>query len=219
MIRTVAALLALATPVAPLHVEPQISEAPAGSRTTFSFVVEHGCDGAATVEMAIQIPEGAFDIVPAAPEGWSGSVEEGTQAVVRFTGGPLADDLEEAFGFEMVTPNLPGETIFFPTVQTCEAGEIAWIDTSDGAEEPAPRIVLTANDQPILPTSTTAPPATTTSTTSSAGPGSTAPATTAAQDDDGNSGDDDADMPVAAIVALALAAAAGAAVLAIRRRA
>jgi len=218
VIRTVAALLALGSSVAPLHVEPQISEAPAGSRTTFSFVVEHGCDGAATVEVAIQIPEGAFDIVPAAPEGWSGSVEEGTQAVVRFTGGPLADDVEEAFGFEMVTPNLPGETIFFPTVQTCEAGEIAWIDTSDGAEEPAPRIVLTANDQPILPTTTAAPPATTTSTLPL---GTTAaPATTAAQDDDDtDGGDNGADMPVAAIVALALAAAAGAAVLALRRRA
>ena len=152
MIRAALALLALA---APGHVEPQISEAPAGARTTFGFLVEHGCDGSPTVQVSIQLPEGAFDAVPIAPAGWTGAVEASTPPVVTFTGGPLAADVEETFSVELVTPNRPGETVLFPTVQTCEAGEIGWIDPAEESEEPAPRIVLTENASPILPTSPT----------------------------------------------------------------
>jgi uncharacterized protein YcnI len=215
LIRLVLALAAAGSLAAPSHVEPQSSEAQAGARTTFSFVVEHGCDGSPTVGVAIQIPEGAFDVVPVAPEGWTGAVEAATQPVVRFTGGPLPDDVEQAFGFELVTPNRPGETILFPTVQTCEAGEIAWIDPADESEEPAPRVLLTPNDQPILPTTTTSAPPTSTTTS--------APSTTAPDEgDDGDGadgGDGDGGIPAWLIGAVALVAAGGVALVASRRRA
>jgi uncharacterized protein YcnI len=214
VIRLVLSLVAAGALAAPSHVEPQSSEAQAGARTTFSFLVEHGCDGSPTVGVAIQIPEGAFDVVPVAPEGWTGAVEAAAQPVVRFTGGPLPDDVEQAFGFELVTPNRPGETILFPTVQTCEAGEIAWIDPADESDEPAPRVLLTPNDQPILPTTTSAPPASTTT---------PAPSSTTAPDDgddDGqDDGGDDGGIPAWLIGAVALVAAGGVALVASRRRA
>jgi uncharacterized protein YcnI len=209
--RAAAALLAL---TAPAHVEPQVSEAPAGSRTTFSFVVEHGCDGSPTVEVAIQIPEGAFDVVPVEQAGWVGTVEQGTQPVVRFAGGPLAADVEGTFGFELVTPNLPGQTVLFPTVQTCEEGEIAWIDPAEVAEEPAPRVRLTENAQPVLPTTTT----TAAPTTTTAVPSTTTPPTTDPSDGDADDADDDGGMPTLLIGAAALAAAGGVAFAAARRR-
>jgi uncharacterized protein YcnI len=209
VVLTIASPLA---PLAPLHVEPQSAEAPAGSRTTFSFVVEHGCDGSATVEVAIQLPAGAFDVVPMAPAGWSGAVEQGDQPVVRFTGGPLPDDVEQAFGFELVTPNTPGQVALFPTVQVCEVGEIAWIDPADQSEEPAPRILLTENAQPILPTTTTA---------TSAPPTTEAPATTseaaAAPTDEGDEDGDSGAIPLV-VAAAAVAAAAGVGLTAARRR-
>jgi hypothetical protein len=95
-----------------------------------------------------------------APAGWTGVIEPTTPPVATFTGGPLAADAPETFAVELVTPNRPGETVLFPTVQTCEAGEIGWIDPADESEEPAPRIVLTENASPILPT-TAAPTSTT----------------------------------------------------------
>ena len=64
MIRLLLALVAVALPA---HVEPQSSEAPAGARTTFGFLVEHGCDGSPTVQVSIQLPEGLTDPEPVAP--------------------------------------------------------------------------------------------------------------------------------------------------------
>jgi uncharacterized protein YcnI len=209
-----AMLVLLVAPLAPSHVEPQVSEAPAGSRTTFSFVVEHGCEGSPTVAVAIQIPEGAFDVVPVEQPGWTSTVEPGTQPVVRFTGGPLADDVPGTFGFELVTPNLPGQTVLFPTVQTCEVGEIAWIDPAEVSEEPAPRVRLTENAQPILPTTTTTAAPTTTEPPATTAP----PATIGTGDDGGGEVDGDDGMPTLVIGAAALAAAGGVAALALRRR-
>ena len=187
-----AALAIVVALAAPGHVEPQISEAPAGSRTTFGFLVEHGCEGSPTVAMSIQLPEGAFDAVPVTPAGWTGTVEDTAPLVVTFTGGPLDADVEETFAVELVTPNLPGETVLFPTVQTCEEGEIGWIDPAEESEEPAPRIVLTENASPILPTTTTAPSsAAATPTTAVDDEPATTTAPTAGGDVDDERSDDD----------------------------
>jgi uncharacterized protein YcnI len=186
-----AALALLAVLAAPGHVEPQISEAPAGSRTTFGFLVEHGCDDSPTVAVSIQLPDGAFDAVPQPPAGWTGVVEDGQPPVVTFTGGPLAADVEETFAVELVTPNRPGETVLFPTVQACEAGEIGWIDPAEGAEEPAPRIVLTENAQPILPSTTTPAPPTTVADDEGPASTTTTPPAESGDEDEGSDGDDD----------------------------
>ncbi len=198
----------------PGHVEPQISEAPAGARTTFAFLVEHGCDGSPTTQVSIQVPDGAFDVVPVAPVGWTAAVEEVEPKVVTFTGGPLADDAQESFGMELVTPNRPGEDVYFPTVQTCEAGEIGWIDTTDGAEEPAPRIRLTENPEPILPTSSTT---TTESTATTDGSVTTEAAAPDPDADDDGGGDGGAALPLLGGLVVAGALAFGAAYAARRR--
>lgn len=214
MIRLLLALVAFA---APLHVEPQVSEAPAGARTTFGFLVEHGCDDSPTVQVSIQLPEGAFDAEPVAPAGWTGVVEATTPPVVTFTGGPLPADVPETFSVALVTPNRPGETVLFPTVQTCEVGEIGWIDTEEGAEEPAPRIVLTPNADPILPPSTL--DATTTTSEAPAATATSAVTTTSIDGAGDGTGGDDGDGG-SALPALLAALAAGAAVVALvlRRR-
>lgn len=206
MIRAIAVAAALLLPV---HVEPQVSEAPAGARTTFGFLVEHGCDDSATVRVSIRLPEGAFDPVPQAPAGWTGVVEPGEPPVVTFTGGPLAADVPATFGVELVTPNRPGETVLFPTVQTCEVGEIGWVDPAEGSEEPAPRIVLTENPNPILPTTTAPGEATTTTLVEAHDPedDTTTTAPPAADEED----DDEVPVLPAALAALAVAAIAVAA--------
>lgn len=153
----VAAVLAVPS-VAAAHIDPDPTEAQAGSSVSVGFTVEHGCDGSATVGLDMRVPEGATAVVPEPPDGWTGGV---TDRVVTFEGGPLPDDQPLTFRVRMALPSTPDTTVYFPFVQRCEIGEIRWIDIpSDGSgddlDEPAPAMRLIG---PVAtPTSTTSPP-------------------------------------------------------------
>ena len=60
----------------------------------------------------------------------------------------LPDGYREAFVLSTKLPEVAGETLTFPTVQTCEIGETAWVEVdAAGAEEPehpAPAFEVTA---------------------------------------------------------------------------
>ena len=169
------AALAIASP-AVAHIDPDPTEAQAGSTLSVAFTVEHGCDGSRTIQLDMRLPEGVTEASPDPIEGWEGSIDAD---VVTFVGGPLPDDEEGTFSVTMTLPPTPDTTIFFPFVQRCEVGEIRWIaiptgTAGDEPEEPAPAMALTG---PVA--TTTAPPATTAP--SSIAPSSTAaPTTTAA---------------------------------------
>jgi len=142
-----AALLAVAGPVS-AHIDPNPTEAQAGSRLTVGFTVEHGCDGSPTVQLDMRLPEGVTDAVPEPAQGWDESIETvDGDTIVTFAGGPLADDVEGTFDVTMILPPTPGTTIFFPFVQRCEVGEIRWIgipiEPGDELDEPAPAMALT----------------------------------------------------------------------------
>ncbi|MEP1122784.1 MAG: DUF1775 domain-containing protein [Ilumatobacter sp.] len=181
------------------HIDPDPTEAQAGSRLSIGFTVEHGCDGSPTTSLDMRLPDGVTDATPEAPQGWEGSVEDN---VVTFAGGPLPDDQELTFNIALTLPSTPDATVYFPFVQRCEAGEIRWIDVpSDGSDdeldEPAPAMALIgpiatpaapAATTTIVPeTTTTVEPETTadalTSTTAPSATPPTAPATTDTPDD------------------------------------
>ena len=191
------------------HIDPDPPEAPAGSDVTVGFTVEHGCEGSPTVELRMRLPDGVTSATPEPPIGWNGALEDN---VVSFTGGSLADDVEGTFRVRMVLPLTPATTIYFPFVQRCEVGEIAWIDVpadDSGTEldEPAPGMMLTAP----LPGTTDATPTTLPVTTME-----NAEVTIAAESDDdtgkGSGG------TVVLIVTLAVIFAGGAVVLIRARR-
>ncbi len=128
------------------HIDPDPESAAAGSEQSVGFTVEHGCEGSPTVELQMRLPDGIATATPVPPAGWTGAIEGN---VVSFTGGPLAADVEETFRVQLVLPLTPDVTIYFPFVQRCEVGEIAWIDIprdESGTEldEPAPAMLLTA---------------------------------------------------------------------------
>jgi uncharacterized protein YcnI len=154
---------ALTTPAA-AHVYPDVTEAAAGSFVKFNLVVPHGCEEAATTRLEVQIPEGIYSVTPQVVPGWTISktteelaepVDDGhggehtsRDAVVTWEGGPLAHDQLEEFGLSVQMPDTPGETILFPTIQTCEGGAVTeWIEPTpeDGEEpeHPAPAIAIT----------------------------------------------------------------------------
>ena len=158
---TAAALLTLATtaaavagaPAAGAQVELEPVEVPAGSRTTLEFTIVTGCGLSPTMEVAVTLPEGTFDIVPEPPPGFTTlTLDDGR--VVVFQGGPLDAGTPATFGIQMVTPNTPGVMQLYPVEQTCVDGEISWSDPNAAGEGAAPRLRLTANPIPV--TSTTA---------------------------------------------------------------
>ncbi|MEP6297576.1 MAG: DUF1775 domain-containing protein, partial [Ilumatobacter sp.] len=172
------------------HIDPNPTEAQAGSRLSVGFTVEHGCDGSPTTSLDMRLPDGVTDATPEPPEGWEGTVDAN---VVTFTGGILPDDQELTFGVAMSLPPTPDSTIYFPFVQRCEVGEIRWIDvpTDDSAgelDEPAPAMqlfgpVATTVAPPVTAAPTTAAPVATSEPVESTPPGTDAPVTTEATTD------------------------------------
>jgi periplasmic copper chaperone A len=198
-------------PGAGAQVEIDATEVPAGSRTTLNFTIITGCGSSPTMEVAVTLPEGTFDIVPIPPPGFTTLVLDEGEVVV-FQGGPLDAETPATFGIEMVTPNLPGVTVMYPVEQTCVDDTISWSDTNAAGEGAAPRLRLTANPSPLLPTTTIGGP-----TTAPAGGETTLPPLTDPASTEPPLGVDDGGGIDIGIVALVVAAL-GAGYWFIRRR-
>jgi hypothetical protein len=145
----VALLLGLAALVGPAlpagaHVDLEPAQAEAGSTASLTFIFHHGKDGSATTALAVQLPDGASVVEVPPKDGWTSAVTEAGM-VVTWTGGSVPDGTEAAFTLVVRLPTGEGE-VLFPTIQTTEAGELAWISADEGEGEearPAPRLVLT----------------------------------------------------------------------------
>jgi periplasmic copper chaperone A len=139
-----ATVVLVAGGIAFAHIDPDPIAMQAGTSATVAFKVEHGCDGSPTNDMKFQIPAGVTDAVGVAKDGWTSTL---TGDTLEFKGGPLAADAEDHFDITFTAPALPGD-IRFPIIQTCEQGELAWIEVAaEGADEPehpAPTIKVTA---------------------------------------------------------------------------
>ncbi|MBX6745385.1 MAG: YcnI family protein [Acetobacteraceae bacterium] len=145
-----AAGILLAIP-AQAHVTLDPASAPAGSFVRAALRVPHGCNGAATTRIAVEIPEGIYTAKPMPKPGWRltierrppqaahaahaahGHHEEEEVARIIWEGGRLPDDQYDEFVLMLQVPNEPGGTLFLPVTQGCEGGRSdAW------AERPAP---------------------------------------------------------------------------------
>lgn len=181
-----AAVLLTAGPAsAHVHADPETVDA--GSSTSVSFLVGHGCDGLPTDTVEIQVPETVTEFAAGEVDGWTSSVEG---QVVRYEGGPLADHDELGFPVEFTAP-AEAMTLLFPTIQYCGDASSAWIAEDHDADNPAPVVEVVASDT----TATTAAEDDTT-TTEPADVGE-APSTTEATDTD-TGADEDADTDASA---------------------
>jgi hypothetical protein len=152
-----AALLAAAGPAA-AHVTLSETAAPAGSMYVAHFRVGHGCGGAATTALRIEIPLEVTGAKPQPKPGWTLQIDHappaagargaGRVTAITWTGGPLPDDEWDEFG---ISAKLPARTgpLSFPVVQSCEGVQVHWVGRSSDGEErghgshPAPTITLT----------------------------------------------------------------------------
>ena len=139
-----ATVVLVAAGIASAHVDPDPLAMEAGTTGEVAFTIEHGCDGSPTTDLKFEIPDSVTDVAPVAKDGWTATV---TGNVLEFKGGPLPADQEDQFAITMTAPAEAGEARF-PVIQTCEQGELAWIEIpAEGAaepEHPAPTLKITA---------------------------------------------------------------------------
>lgn len=152
------------------HVSLKADTTATGSTGLLTFSFNHGCEGSATTEIAIAIPDTVRSVNPGMNYGWT--IETVTDDSATPAGSPAADDehasegriteviytakepvpdgFYDALVLRVALPeDASGETVYFPVVQTCEDGEVAWIEIpaegqdADELESPAPSITLT----------------------------------------------------------------------------
>ncbi len=116
------------------HVVLETKTAPVNSYFRATFMVGHGCSGAATTSVEVTLPD---DITVARPQpkpGWTTSIERGPDGGggdgariqrVIWTGGPLADHEFDQFEMLIRTPLEPG-TRHFKVLQRCGDKSIDW---------------------------------------------------------------------------------------------
>lgn len=223
------------------HVSADPATVPTDRPVIVAFTVKHGCDGSPTVRLRFAVPDGLLGVGGAPKAGWK---VETTAKTVTFSGGELAATATDHFDLTF-TATGAARTVYFPLVQTCSAGELAWIAVPEpgGAEPayPAPAVVISGSDPPITvavaggtkppPTEPPLPVVTTratgtTGTTTGASSGSTGPASTTAAVAPGTTSradaapDDDGSSAPSAALAVAALVAVGAVVatVLVRRR-
>jgi uncharacterized protein YcnI len=135
-----AGLLALSAPLAAsAHVEVTPSSTSAGSYSLLTFSLGHGCDGSATTGITIDVPDTITSVTPTVNPGWD--VTPLTDGQVSYTAqSPLADGLRTTFVLSLQIPEdaSVGDTLAFPTLQSCEIGETDWAEPIvEGEAEPA----------------------------------------------------------------------------------
>jgi periplasmic copper chaperone A len=139
-----ALVLAIGAGMALAHVDPDPLAVEAGTTATVGFKIEHGCDGSPTTALQFKIPSEVTNVKPVDKPGWTTAV---AGDLVTFTGGPLAADQEDHFDLTLTAPSQAGD-VRFPAIQTCEQGELAWIeipaDEAAEPEHPAPALKITA---------------------------------------------------------------------------
>lgn len=160
-----AGVLALAAAPASAHVGITPSTTAAGGYAVLTVSVPHGCEGSATTEIAIQMPEEIPQVTATRNPFWDlevrteplaepitdahGNELTEREAVVVYTAKePLPDPVRDTMELSVQLPDLAGETLAFPIVQTCEDGETSWTEVAqDGQEEelahPAPLVTIT----------------------------------------------------------------------------
>ena len=136
-----------------------------GSNTVYALRIGHGCSGAATTALRVEIPEG-IAAKPQAKAGWTVTVErtplktpvkgEGGKMVmdrvsaITWTGN-LPDDQFDDFGLMLKLPATTGP-VYFPAHQTCVTGHADWTDIPAASQawhdvaHPAPVLNLAPED-------------------------------------------------------------------------
>jgi uncharacterized protein YcnI len=130
--------------IASAHIATDPAAVAAGTATTVGFLVEHGCNGSNTKQIEIKIPSGITDAKAVDKVGWTAA---SAGSIITFSGGSLDAATPDTFQVSFTALAAPG-TVYFPIVQTCVAGDTAWIELPQAGQaepqHPAPAVKITS---------------------------------------------------------------------------
>jgi uncharacterized protein YcnI len=158
--------LALAPAAAGAHVSIISGPGAANATQEVTFGVGHGCEGADTYKVKVDIPAGVTSVRPMRSDFGKVAVEKDAAGLVTAVTWQKADadalDADIAFYklvIRMKLPDKPFTTVFFPAHQTCRAanGTLSVVDwkmlptdapVDGGEDEPAPSIAIVPAHKP-----------------------------------------------------------------------
>jgi len=158
-------LATLSATTAFAHISLETAEAPVGSTYKAVLRVPHGCEGAATTGVRVQIPEGVIVAKPMPKPGWTLKTVKGAFAKsydyygtptaegvkeVEWSGGDLPDDFYDEFviRLSLAADLAAGTTLYLPVIQQCGTASDAWIEVPEAGQSeddlklPAPALTL-----------------------------------------------------------------------------
>jgi uncharacterized protein YcnI len=161
-----AALACLPAAAAQAHVTLENQQAPIKSTYKATLRVPHGCEGAPTLRVRVQIPDGVVAVKPMPKAGWTlATVKAPFRQPVDYYGEPLTEGVKEiswtgrlldehydefVFRAYLGDSLKPDTMLYFPAVQECEGGKTdRWIEipaegrSADDYRFPAPGLKLT----------------------------------------------------------------------------
>ena len=161
-----AALACPCVSAAQAHITLETQQAAVKSTYKAVLRVGHGCEGAASLKIRVQIPEGVIAVKPMPKPGWAletikapykqparyfdEALSEGVREII-WTGKLLDEHYDEFVFRAYLSDSLQPDTmLYFPAVQECEGGKAErWIEipaagkSADDYKYPAPALKLT----------------------------------------------------------------------------
>lgn len=168
MFKTIVSVAAVAAipAIASAHVTLVQGEAPADSYYLAQLQIPHGCDGKATKEVRVTLPEGFISAKPMPKAGWTLEVIKGKYKAeykdhgkpvsegpleIRWKGGDLPDDYFDIFSVRGKFAGLAeGAVVPFAVTQKCDGAEAVWNQIAAPGQDahdlpnPAPTVTLIA---------------------------------------------------------------------------
>ncbi|ADB33218.1 conserved hypothetical protein [Kribbella flavida DSM 17836] len=137
----------------------------AGAHAVLEFSVGHGCKGSPTTRISIQMPAEIMSVSPTRSALWKvekamekldpprtdahgNEIAQRVASVTFSTATALPEGQREVFQLAVQLPETEGTKLVFPTIQTCQRGESAWIEVPQEGQEiaeldlPAPGFVV-----------------------------------------------------------------------------
>ena len=137
------------------HISPNPAEAPSDGFATIAFQVPHGCEDSPTTRLRIQIPPSVPSVTPGRSPFYTLTTKEGKKDKVELHGETITTGVSEVIytAKQPLPPHeldmLPismkfpagkeGESVHFPTIQTCAEGKRAGSRFPGGRERGGPR--------------------------------------------------------------------------------
>lgn len=157
----------VSVPIANAHAVLDIKKASVNSYQRIAVRIGHGCDGQATQQVKVSIPEGVISVKPMPKAGWKletikgdykgeyslhgKTITSGVKELIWSEGGLDNEHFDEFVFQARLTDNLPaGEKVFVLVEQSCADGKLSWSEIPAKGQDPhklkrpAPSFVILA---------------------------------------------------------------------------